>query len=606
MIATPQNTVFQGREGTGVAQVFGRAGNPMDAFRERQNQVERRQAILAEQARVQKEKRDKSLLQAIDVNPGKTFEPFQAQKRDAANAHISMVTDYFNKGGTDNPQFQAWNKKQWGQISDIVDKGNFIEKKLQGLQDAIKENPYLSKNKETIMKKAFDLYLNEDGTAKPFDQINPQAIEDLAYSPEHYDVDKMVGDWVKNLEPNTASWVDRRNTAFGLETDKYATVYKNGMFTNAPVDANGKAKTRTGLVEDEYGNPVVNITPEMRSALINESPDRLAAIEYQAKQAKMTPQDYIDSKIKEKLKAIGGGYKAQETEFGQKFYPRASSNDVDADTGIKKKDLQVADFRMQNIGHLMNAFWNPDGSRREMPTAQSQEALAYIKQNTKFGNGQVIDATIVPGTNEPGTGTVLGMPVPNNASDRVVFKVSYPGQKGKVKYESISLDDQSGASFNALWNTATTEGKRQFGYDQLRMRNQALGNSLFQPRIDREFNNKRSAEAEQKQVESWKSYKDLDSMVGRQLEGKTIKAVVPIEGSLSSIGNKVMQASGYGKVFSGKSGFTIKFEDGTTQDINPDDKDLYKKLASIYQSSSQSTDQPQEQSGSIDYSKLKY
>lgn len=545
----------------------------MDAFRERQAQVEKKKLIAAEQARLQTNQRDKEMLEAMQVDPEKTFQPFEKQVMGAADTHRKRVAEYFNSGGSNNPTFQQWNKKEWEKVNSVARTGNYIQDAVGKLTKTIEDNPYLKNNKAAIMKKAFNLYLNPDGSAKPFDQIDAEAIKNLAYSPEHYDVDKMVGDWVKDMDQNTASWVDRRNTAFGLETDKYKTLYKNGMFTEAPKDKDGKSTTKSGLVEDEYGNPKVNVTPEMRNALVSESPERLAAIEYQAAQAKMSPEEYIDSKIKDKLKAIGGGYKKGETEFGQKFYPRPSSNDVDESTGIKKKDLPKADMRVNTISSLLNAYWNPDRTRRTEPNAAARQALSYIKQNVKFANGQVLDADIVPGSNAPGSGKVLGMDVPNSPNDRVVFKVSYPGQKGKVKYESIPLTRDSGASFNALLNTATTEGKNQIGYDQLLMREQAAGTNNLGTWMDDNYNAQQMAEAEQGQVAAWQSMQNLESMTGREFLGKPIKSARPTKGF------------GYG-VTGNTAGITIEFADGTTVNIDEDDPEYYSKLAQIHQSSS--------------------
>jgi hypothetical protein len=572
MATTPENTVFLRREGTGAAQVFGRAGDPMNAFRERQAQVERRKLIQDEYVRAQKQQRDKEMLEAMDVDPEKTFQPFQKQVLDAADAHRKRTAQYFNSGGTKSPTFEAWNKKEWDKVNNIARTGNYIQKAVGDLTEVIKSNPYLKNNRDAIMKRAFDLYLNPDGTAKPFDQVDANAIQNLPYSPEFYDVDKMVGDWVKELDQNTASWVDRRNTAFGLETDKYKTLYKNGMFTEAPVDKNGKSTTRTGLVEDEYGNPVVNITPEIRNALVNESPERMAAIEYQAKQAKMTPQEYIDSKIKEKLKTIGGGYKKGETEFGQKFYPKESTNDVDESTGLKKKDLPKAQMRIKTISALQNAFWNPDRTRRTEPNDAARQALSYIKQNVKFGNGQILDADIVSGSSNPGTSSVLGMKVPNSATDRIIFKVSYPGQKGKVKYESIPLTKDAGPSFNALLNTATTEGKSQVGFDQLMALDQTSGANELGTWINDEYNAEQLAEAEQKQVTGWQNMEDLESMVGREYLGKAILSATPTPGPLGT---------GY---LGNTAGITIKFQDGSTIELDEDDEDYYGKLAQIHKS----------------------
>lgn len=569
-IQTPGNTVALGREGTGVAQIFGREGNPMDAFRQRKAEVERKNLLQAERVRLQKEKRDKDMLTAMAVDPEKTFQPFNDQVMSAAKSHTDRIENYFNAGGSSNPSFQTWNKQEWAKVNDMARRGNYIKDVIAQTEKRIDDNPYLKGRKTDIMKRVFDTYMNPDGSGKPFDQINENEIANIPDSPEFYDVDKLVDDFVQKMDENTASWVERRNTAYGLESDEHKTSYRQGLFTPAPTDKDGKSSTKSGLMEDEYGNPIVNIQPEIRNALVNSSPDRLAAIAYQADRAKMAPEEFIDAKIKEKLSGMGGGYKVGPTQFGQKFYPKASVNEVDETTGLKVKDLPKADLRMKNIGEIMNAFWDTEGGRRDTPTPEAMQALAYVKQNAKFGNGQILDAVYVPGTNAPGTTAAMGMNVANNPSDRMVMKVSYPGQKGKVKPESISLDDESGASLNSLFETATAEGKTHFGYDQLRMRNEQLSNSLFTPRIDREFNNKRVAEAEQGQVEKWQNLEDLNSMVGKVLDGKTITKVEPTPGP------------GVTSWFGNTAGLTIKFSDGTQQEIDEDDSELYNKLADIY------------------------
>jgi len=566
----PQSLVYQGREATGTAQIFGREGNPFNAVRSRMADIEKKKAIEAEKAKLAKQERDKKMFEVISVSPEKTFHPFNQQVLNAAQEHRNRVMEYYSSGGTDNPQFQAWNKTQWEKVNDLARKGVYIQEKINATMEEIKKNPYLDQT--YYFPKIWDSIMDAHGNGKPLDQINVDQIAQVyQQDPAGFNLDKYATDFYGNIKDNVFNWVEKRNTALGTETDDIELKVKGQLYQK---DQN----TTSGVVEDEWGNPQMNITNDVLNSFAG-SPLAKQRLQQMAEEQGIDPREWLASRFK----ALGGGFN-KNVRPGSKFYPGAYTNQPD-ETGIPKKDIPKATERMKNIGNILNAFWDEDGSRRDDPSPQAQAALSYIVANARFGDGEILDASFVPGTTKPGAMKVFDDEIENSPDDQIVFRVKY-SDRGRPKTERISIDEMNAAQLNGIFNTSKTEGGFKIGYDQLRMLNQKKDNELFSSRIDRSYMNEQTANAEQDQIKSWQSYQDLDKMKGKVLNGKRIQSV--------------SRKKSYG-FFPSDLGIQVTYHDGSTEVIPVEE---YDRLSEIHKAKKGNTGGTSP--SKVDYTKLKY
>jgi hypothetical protein len=555
-MATPESLVFNRREGTGAAQIFGTPGNPARALMLRQQDAAQRARQRAAEEKLAKEKRDQKMFEIMAVSPEKTFQPFDEQVRKEADTHRAKVVDYFNKGGNpDNAGFQNWNNSQWDRINSVARKGTYIEKKIKDTMDLITKDPYL--RQDYYMPKIFDQYMDANGNGKPLDQINVNAIESIYQTdPDGFDAQKYTNDFLSNIKDNVYNWVKKRNTAYGTETDDVELKTKGLLYT--PDDS-----TASGVREDEFGNPELNITNEVINSFAD-SPNAKRYVETMASRTGQDPRQIMSELIQGNLLTRGGGF-AKNVRPQSKMMPWNYFQQQNSVAGFKQEDVPRASQRLRNIGDIMNAFWNEDGTRREDPAPEAMQALNYIAKNTKFGDGEVLEATFVPGNTKPGKETVMGSPVDASPNDRIAFKVKF-SDRGSPKVQTIDLDDQTAPALNAIFETAKTEGGYKVGFDQLLNLNQTLGNSLFQPRIDRSYFNKQRAETERAQVGKWQKMEDLDALKGKVLGGKKIAAV----------GQKT------GAWWWSKPTITMTFEDGSQAEMDPNEEGGYDVLSKLY------------------------
>jgi hypothetical protein len=546
---TPQSTVYLGREGTGAAQVFGREGNPMAVVHQRIANVERKEALEAERKRLAKQQRDTKMFEILNVSPEKTFEPFNKQVLDLAQQHREKVVEYFNSGGTVNPNFTSWNTKEWDRINDSARKGMYIQKKIGETMEEIKKNPYLDESH--YYPKIWDHIMDEFGNGKPLDQVNIDNISSIySNDPSGFNLDKYANDFYGNIKDNVFNWVAKRNTKYGTETDDVELKVKGKLYQ--PDET-----TTSGVKEDANGNPIVNVTSDVLNSFA-ESPLAKKRLEQMAQEQGVTPQEWIANRFS----AMGGGFN-KNAKPQSKMFPGGYYNLPD-ELGFKKADIPKATERMTNIGNILNAFWAPDGSRTAEPSPEARAALSYLIANAKFGDGEIIDADFASGTTRPGKTRYWDGELDNSADDRIVLRVKYSDTR-MPKTESISLDEMNAGELNGLFNTAKTEGGFKVGYDQLRLLNEKTDNKLFQSRKDRSYSNAQTAAAEQQQVANWQEFKDLDSMKGKIIGGKKIAAV------------SVARSTGW---WPSDEGINVVYSDGSKEMIKADQ---YDKLAEIHQ-----------------------
>ena len=94
MAETSASKVFRGVEGSGAAQIFGSASNPINALMKVNQSEARRRAT--EQAA--KQKRDEQIAELGKWNPDARWEPFDEQVRGMSAKLLEWETDQLEKG----------------------------------------------------------------------------------------------------------------------------------------------------------------------------------------------------------------------------------------------------------------------------------------------------------------------------------------------------------------------------------------------------------------------------------------------------------------------------------------------------------------------------
>jgi hypothetical protein len=555
-MTTPESVVYNKREGSGAAQIFGQPGQPVRALMLRKQDALQRQRVAEAEAKLAKDKRDQKMFEILAVSPEKTFQPFDDQVRNVATEHRKKVEGYFNAGGDpNNPSFQSWNKGEWDRINGLARKGIYIQDKIKATMDTIKQNPYLKT--DYYYPKIFDHYMDAHGNGKPLDQVNVNDIESIYQTdPGGFDMNKYTNDFLANIKDNVFNYVKKRNTAYGTETDDVEVKTKGALYTP-------DAKTTSGVQEDEFGNPILKISNEVLNSFAD-SPNAQRAVEHMAQQTGQDPRQVMSELIQNNMATRGGGF-SRNVKPTSKMLPWTYYQNNNSLAGIKQQDIPRATQRLRNIGNIMNAFWNEDGTRRDEPSPEAVQALNYIAKNTKFGDGEVLEATFLPGSTEPGKTAALGAPVDNSPNDRIAFKVKF-SDRGSPKVQTVDLDEQTAPALNSIFETSKTEGGYNVGYDQLLNLNQELGGQIFNSRIDRSHFNKQRAEIEQQQVSKWKNMEDLDQLNGKVLAGKKITSASKKPGTYWWSDDKI----------------SVTLEDGSKAEIDPNDPESYKTLSKLY------------------------
>jgi hypothetical protein len=564
MAITGESVVARGAEGTGAAQVF--HGNPLRGyFNIRASQAKAQAVKSAEEAKA-KQERDKKMMEIISVSPEKTFQPFNEQVLAAANQHRKLGMEYLGKGGDPaSPNFLMANQAGWEKVNDVARRGVYIKDKIDKTMSLIEKDPYLKA--EYYYPKIFDQYMDPYGNGKPIDNIDVNKIENVyTEDPMGFDIGKYTKDFMGSLKENVFNWKKQKNTNMGLEADDVEVKVKGALYT--PDET-----TASGVREDANGNPIINATPDfVNSFTSNENAKRF--IQKYADQNGMDVKQAIESFVSPQ-----GGFQKQL----RPIYRTPSQWFMDyqnaARGGISPDKVPQATRRWENIHNVVNAFYDPDGNRMTSANPQARAALGYLKKNVKLGGGDVLDADIVPGSNAPGSTSIMGMNVPNNASDRVVFKVKF-GTRGQAKPIDINLSDEgAGAQLNALFEQAKSEGKFNIGFDQLADWKGVNPSEMYKGREGMAQVNEQLKAMENETVDNkWLKGEGAEEFVGKIHNGKEIEDAKPnVEPGVFGSGSGVLGMGG--GTF---KGWDVKYKDGTYGTINAERgelADVYKGLS---------------------------
>lgn len=560
-MAKPESTVYLGREGTGQAQIFGREGNPFRAIMHRQEVKAAQEAAARVAAANAKKERDKKMFELLDVNPEETFQPFNQQVLDAAKAHRSKIIGYFDKGGDPTDvNFLLSNKQGWDQVNNIARKGKYVKDKISEVRDIIKNDPYM--DAKYYNGKINDLYMDEYGNGKSLDEIDVQNIGSIMDDPGGFDRKKYAKDVMKDVKTNILNYIQQRKISEGLET-RDTKVDIADFYEPDPNDP-------SGIKRNPDGTPVINVTPAFKQAFLANDYAR-RAFEQDAEELGLPVEDVIKQWIETdgpKPKVDTNVNISRDTEW----YNDAIATARD---GVSPKERPLYTRRWENINQAVNAFYNPDGTRRADPTPEAKVALGYLKKNMKMGGADVTDAVFVPANNTPGQTQIMGMTVNNSPNDRIVFKTE-KGTRGWGKPMEINLADEgAGAELNSLFETAKTEGNVNISYDKLLKLNNANPSDVYKGRAGLQENNEEAKANENKTVAEWQKGKNLEGLANRGYDGKRIISAKKIK----------VEPGVWGTEWGSKYGIELTLETGDP--LNPEayatiPDDDYEGLAKVY------------------------
>lgn len=533
-MARPESTVYQRREGTGEAQIFGAPANALAALQNLGNIRMQQQARQSEFARMEKQRRDQKMAELIERDPEKTFQPFNDQLLNAAKTHRQSVIDRINRGDNwESPEFKAWNKGEWDRLDDIARRGNWVKDEITIMRDLVKKDPYL--DTEYYWNKINDLYMDEFGNGKPLEQIDVNQIRNVTLDPGGFKMDEYAKSFMKNIEENVFNFHQQQLKGWGIDDRDVKVKIKADLYTPDP-------NTKSGVAEDEEGNPIINASKDFVSAFTsNENARRW--IEQQAQMQGVEPKQIIEQVVRPR----SSFEKTQRS--NSKMFSKAWLDD-----GANE---EAATRRLQNVSDLAYAFTDDEGFVSDKPNAEAERVLGYIKNNAKLNGNEITDARFVKGDEDI------------NTVDRIEFTTK-AGVRAIPKKVVINLNDpvKATAQLNSIFETAKTEGGFKIGHDEL----MDIDESKFEGQyLNRNRKTKPGSLDERKAIQAaqtWARGEQLEKLTNNNLR----------------IGKQTIASAKYSSPIVGSDKLTIVFTDGSSRVLNPKDSEDLKVLKQAYES----------------------
>lgn len=540
-MATGENTVFRGMEGTGAAQIFGREGNPMRAYQQRKGDVERKRAFQAEQGRLAKEQRDKKMWEMVNVDPEATFQPFNRQVMEAADGHRKKIVSYFENGGNPNdPAFQMASKKGWDEVNDLARRSNYIKKTIEETQAVIEKNPFLQK--DYYFPKIWDMYMDEKGNGKSLDQVDPVAIQNVFVSdPLGFNETEYRKKFMDGLNENMTNYISQKSANNGILTEDHETKWKGGIYTPDP-------ENPIGVKTNPDGTPVLNVTPE----LVNSYTNSETAKRYYDAIAKRDGKDMRDV-VADQFRISGGLKQDVKASFSK---DSSWMMDWALGGGLNPEEQRISGRVFEHIDNIANAFWDKNGNRTNVARPEAREAVGHLK-GSKYGSGTIMEAEVIPGTNKPGKTSYFGKEIENSPNDRLLFKVK-SGTRGITSVEEVNITDEGAPA--ELWNQYLSSGymgKKSIAFDKAAEQLKVNPRDLYKGREYVAVHQQK----EQASINAWAKGEDIG-----QLTSKTYKGT-PIVG--------VSRNTSWGNF----KGLTLTLSNGEQVSISKDD---YDQMTEIY------------------------
>ncbi len=527
-MAEAPGTVFHGRVGTGAAQVLGAPGDPVGAYR---GHLHRQEAmrIMGERQKVeQKRNREQAFKEILAEDPEATWQPFNQQVVDAYESKIRQPTINAYESGIDPNSFAFRTRldKAFDEVNAIARKGNYIKETVNAALKNLKDNDLL--DFDYYLEKINDVYLNPDGSAKPYEDINADDIAQLMLNDTGgFKIGDYANNFMDNLSANVIEYKRERNNAMGVKTD----IEKIKSLLYVPEEG-----SENGVKMGPDGRPEINVTDEVVEGF---KADRFARrfIQEEAKRTGESERNVI-------AKYVAPHAFVEKT---------LRSNIVKANVGSGGSgDGELVPFmnrRVEQLNEIKNAFYDQQGNRLEQPTENAQKVLGSLIGST-FAGDRIDAARLVRGTDED----------PRDRIELDLIIGSRVGGRDTKETKVIDLTDpKAAAEINGILNDAITEGEKKFRSfswaNQLEPFIAANPGSFVArggegPAVDNE------------QIQKWQAGEELGKLKGKTFKGKVIKDAKWNDG-----GNEAF--------------VDILFEDGSAENVQSSDYESFVEMVSL-------------------------
>ena len=503
MADTPESSVYRGREGTGLAQVFGQAPDPLAMYYKLQKDQQQQEAIAAEQQRLQKEKRDKTLWDLVNVNPDKAFAPMNKEMIGMVKGHRDKMYNYVANGGDpDDYGFKIGVKNGWDEINDFAARSNHIKDVIKETSEMIKDDPYL--DSKYYFSKLNDQYLDTEGNALPLDMVDEDSIRNLHVNdPGGFNDMKYSKDWYDGMNDNMAAYINQKAVNNGILTESGQTSWKGEVYTPDPTSS-------IGVKVDAEGKPIINVTQDVVNSFLA-SPN---AKRFYEKMAADQGRDVKDI-VRERVAGI-------KVDPASPSFSRESEWEKWASGKLKPEQANAANRTFKLIGDAQNAFYDEQGNRTKVASPEARAAVGHWPGTRLFG-GVVEEVELVPGTNRPGKSKFFGQQVNNSPNDRAIVKVKV-GTAGQTRVEEVDLVDEGAPG--TMWNMYRDSGYmgkagKDIAFDQATEQLGIDPQSLYKGRAGLGPHQK----AEQQSITNWSQGKDFGEMMKHSHQGVPIVKV---------------------------------------------------------------------------------
>ena len=215
-----------GGEARGLAGVFGTSLNPLSVYMSYASQRQRNKAAMAAQ---QKADRDKTMDYLDKFNPSSKFKELNYKINDVAQRVVRDPVMQGLEQGQSLSQMQAKIQFNKGQVEGLVGESDQWKATLDAIQEDFDADPIrYNQNAKSALR---DIYLNDDGTVKEFDQIRAgiQNADGLKFDPRVLNQEGVVKKFTEDLPQQSKVLLHKVYTDMNYTPDQVETMVKSGL-----------------------------------------------------------------------------------------------------------------------------------------------------------------------------------------------------------------------------------------------------------------------------------------------------------------------------------------------------------------------------------------
>jgi len=229
-----------GGEARGLAGVFGTSINPLSVYMQYSAQRQRNRAAMAAQ---QKADRDKTMDYLDKFNPSSKFKELNYKINETAQRVVRDPVMQGLEQGQTLSQMQARIQFNKGQVEGLVGESDQWKATIDQIQEDFDADPIrYNQNAKSALR---DIYLNDDGTVKEFDQIRAgiQNADNLKFDPRVLNQEGVVKKFTEDLPQQSKVLLHKVYTDMDYTPDQVETMVKSGLQYEM------KLNPRTGIQE---------------------------------------------------------------------------------------------------------------------------------------------------------------------------------------------------------------------------------------------------------------------------------------------------------------------------------------------------------------------